>query len=210
MTKMSEDKLIAHEWINTNTSPTHNKFFDDSGYCILKNICDPSILYHPVPKERGLLQYYGKDLDAYEHLEVEDQVMGSVARFNHPQYRRTHRMLKPVIEDVIGRKLYETYFYDRFYFPGQELFKHTDRSAAEISISIHVSTNITHEWPIWVKTPDTYVDDEKSQIKEHGRNIPVTLNAGFRIRSLASFPTAGSILVANSPTRIPDLVKTSA
>tara|TARA_B100000424_G_scaffold261028_1_gene245506 strand:+ start:1912 stop:2631 length:720 start_codon:yes stop_codon:yes gene_type:complete len=178
MAKMAEDKLLAHEWVNTNTSPTHNQFFDDNGYCILKNICNPNVLYHPIPEERGLLQYYGKGLDVYEHLEVEDQVVGSIARFNHPQYRRVHKMLRPLIEEVIGRKLYETYFYDRFYFPGQELFKHTDRPAAEISISIHVSTNITHEWPIWIKTPDVYVDDEKSEIKEHGRNVPVTLNAG--------------------------------
>ena len=56
MAKMAEDKLLAHEWVNTNTSPTHNQFFDDNGYSILKNICDPNMLYHPIPEERGLLQ----------------------------------------------------------------------------------------------------------------------------------------------------------
>jgi len=177
MAKMAEDQLLSSEWGNSNTSPTRNEFFDKNGYFILKNICNPDLLYHPIPEERGLLQYYGNGLNDYEHLK-EEQVVGSVARFNHPQYKRIHKLLKSPIEDVIGRKLYKTYFYDRFYFPGQELFKHTDRPAAEISISIHISTNIIHEWPIWVKTPDTFTNDERSEVEKHGKDVPIVLNAG--------------------------------
>ena len=59
----------------------------------------------------------------------------------------------------------------------EELVRHTDRSASEISISIHVSTNIIQKWPFWIKTPDIY-DDEKSEVKEYGKNVSINLDAG--------------------------------
>jgi hypothetical protein len=31
--------------------------------------------------------------------------------------------------------LHPTYFYDRFYFPGQQLKRHSDRPACEVSVS---------------------------------------------------------------------------
>ena len=65
------------------------------------------------------------------------------------------------LEEIIGRKLYNTYYYDRYYFPGQELTRHADRDACEISVSVHVSTNLEGkdaDWPFWIKTPDTYTD----------------------------------------------------
>ena len=69
------------------------------------------------------------------------------------------------IEEIIGRKLYTTYFYDRFYLPGQELKKHTDRDSCEISVTVHIDTNIKEHWPIWVKN-----------VK--GENISVVLEPG--------------------------------
>ena len=42
------------------------------------------------------------------------------------------------LEKHIGRKLYNTYYYDRFYFPGQKLERHADRDACEISVTVHV------------------------------------------------------------------------
>ena len=38
---MEEEDLIKSEWENTGTSPTKNGFFDQYGYFILKNLCDP-------------------------------------------------------------------------------------------------------------------------------------------------------------------------
>ena len=46
------------------------------------------------------------------------------------------------LEEALGRKLYNTYYYDRFYYPGQALSLHADRDACEISVSIHISTNL--------------------------------------------------------------------
>ena len=176
---MKIEEIVQYEYDNHGTSWTRNEFFDTNGYLILKNLCDPEKLFHPVPEERGLFNWKGSDeLDKFTHEEVENQVNGSVARYWHPQYRKIHSKIRSTIELVIGRKLYNTYYYDRFYFPGQELKKHTDRAACEISVTIHVSTNIKESWPIWIKTPDVFEDSSKKKLLSTGENKYVHLEAG--------------------------------
>ena len=174
---MNIEEVVKSEYENQGTSWTRNEFFDTNGYIIIKNLCDPEKLFHSVPKERGLFNWKGSDkLDKFTYEEVETQVNGSVARYWHPQYRKIHSEIRLILEQVIGRKLYNTYYYDRFYFPGQELKKHTDRPACEISVTIHVSTNIKESWPIWIKTPDTFED--KTMKIANGENRFVHLEAG--------------------------------
>ena len=159
---MEEAQIIASEKINQGSAWTNNKQFDSDGYYVIKDLWDVEELYHPLPSERGMLRYWGKEPDQFEHNQLEEQVNGSLSRYNHPQYRRIHSKIGEKIEKVIGRRLYTTYFYDRFYFPGQELKKHTDRDSCEISITVHVSTNLEEDWPIWVKTPNIYTDKTKN------------------------------------------------
>ena len=174
---MNIKEVIFNEYQNRGTSWTRNEFFDTNGYLIIKNLCDPEKLFHSVPKERGLFNWKGSDkLDKFTYEEVETQVNGSVARYWHPQYRKIHSEIRLILEQVIGRKLYNTYYYDRFYFPGQELKRHTDRPSCEISVTIHVSTNIKELWPIWIKTPDTFED--KTMKTASGENRFVHLEAG--------------------------------
>ena len=174
---MNIEEVIKNEYQNQGTSWTRNEFFDTNGYIIIKNLCDPEKLFHSVPKERGVFNWRGSDkLDKFTYEEIETQVNGSVARYWHPQYRKIHSEIRLILEQVIGRKLYNTYYYDRFYFPGQELKKHTDRPACEISVTIHVSTNIKESWPIWIKTPDTFED--KTMKIANGENRFVHLEAG--------------------------------
>ena len=169
---------IKHEYDNYKTSWTRNEFFDENGYLIIKNICDPKILFDNIPKERGQLYYRGKSLDDYEHIATESQVNGSVSRYSHPKYREIHNKIRFILEQLIGRKLYNTYYFDRFYFPGQELKKHTDRPACEISISVHISTNLKEQWPFWIKTPDTFSDQSKSELISIGKDVPINIESG--------------------------------
>ena len=176
---MNIEELTRSEYENHGTSWTRNEFFDTYGYLIIENLCDPEKLFHPVPKKRGLFNWRDSDeLDKFTYEEVENQVNGSVARYWHPQYRKIHSEIRLILEQVIGRKLYNTYYYDRFYFPGQELKKHTDRPACEISVTIHVSTNIKESWPIWIKTPDTFEDKTMKTLIASGENRFVHLEAG--------------------------------
>lgn len=135
------------------TSWTRNENFDRDGYFIVKDLCDPQELYREVPAVRGQINYWGSKEDQFNYMPEEGQVDGSLATYSHPQYRQIHSKVRIKLEKIIGRKLYNTYYYDRFYFPGQDLKVHTDRNACEISVSIHISSNTDKPWSLWVETP---------------------------------------------------------
>ena len=178
---MTEEQIVAQEKLNTGTAWTRNDSFEKNGYLLIKNLWDPEELYHPLPPVRGQLNYWGKRVDQVNHIDVESQVEGSLARYWHPQYRQIHSGIRLKLEKELGRKLYNTYYYDRYYFPGQELTKHADRDACEISVTVHISTNLEGkdaDWPIWIKTPDTYTDKTKSTILVPGENRSLVLHAG--------------------------------
>ena len=178
---MTPEQIIISEMLNTGTSWTRNDFMEKHGYLVIRDLWDPKELYHPVPTKKGQYSYYSKNLDDYDHDPVEHQVDGSTARYWHPQYRTIHSSIRMKVEKELGRKLYNTYYYDRFYFPGQELKRHTDREACEISVTVHVGTNLQGkdaDWPIWIKTPDQYLDETKRTTITNGDNCPVVLRPG--------------------------------
>jgi len=178
---MNELQIMMQERINSGTAWTRHDSFEKNGYLLIKNLWDPEELYHPLPPVRGQLNYWGKREDQVSHVDVESQVNGSLARYWHPQYRQIHSDIRLKLEKELGRKLYNTYYYDRYYFPGQELTKHADRDACEISVTVHISTNLEGkdaDWSIWIKTPDTYTDKTKSTIIVPGENRSLVLHAG--------------------------------
>lgn len=178
---MNEQQILIAEKTNSETSPTKNPVFDENGYLVIRNLWDPRELECPVPELRGQLNYLGKKTTDFIHVPIEQQVNGSVARYWHPQYREIHSQIRLKIEKSIGKKLYNTYYYDRFYFPGQDLKRHTDREACEISVTVHVGTNLPEnkkDWPIWIKTPDTYENKKKEKIKSPGEARSVILYPG--------------------------------
>jgi hypothetical protein len=176
--QMTEEQLFYQERLNTGTAWTHNEQFEKDGYLVVKNLWDPKELYRPVPEERGQINYWGKRLDQFTYYELETQVEGSLACYWHPQYRSIHSGIRLKLEKILKRQLYNTYYYDRFYFPGQALTRHADRDACEISVTVHVSTNLKQPWPIWIKTPDTYGDDKKTNVIKVGENRSVNLSPG--------------------------------
>ena len=179
--QMTEIQLIQQERLNTGTVWTRNKEFDKNGYFVVKDLWDPDELYHPVPELRGQINYQDMNPENYQHIPVENQVEGSVARYWHPQYRKIHTGVRKKLEKELGRKLYYTYYYDRYYFPGQALTKHADRDACEISVTLHISTNLPDDlkdWPIKIKTPDVYTDKSKSAILVPGEERSCVLNPG--------------------------------
>lgn len=150
--------ICDRERNNSGTSPTRNKNFDRDGYIVVENLCDPEKLYRPVPEKRGVVIRYEKGQVDFEEEEV--QVEGSSSCYKHPQYELIHTQIKYQLEELIGRELIETYYFDRFYFSGQSLKWHVDRDPCEISVSVHISSNLDEPWSFWIKTPDTYDGEE--------------------------------------------------
>ena len=179
--QMTEEQLVFQEKFNCGTSWTRNESFEKNGYLVVKNLWDPKELFSSVPEHRGQYTFFGKNPENFQYIPLENQVEGSTARYWHPQYRSIHSGIRIKLEKELGRKLYNTYYYDRFYFPGQALARHADRDACEISVTVHISTNLEGkdaDWPIWIKTPDTYTDETKSEVSVPGENRSVILKAG--------------------------------
>lgn len=131
---------------------TNNECFDRDGYFLVDNLCDPKALFDEVPSKRGQIKYFGSK-DKFEYFENEPQVEGSLSRYSYPKYKQVHSEVRLKVEKVIGKKLFNTYYYDRFYFPGQVLSPHVDRPACEISVSVHIGTNLKGYWPFKIETP---------------------------------------------------------
>jgi len=156
---------------NTGGSWTHNNQFDRQGFFIVKNLCDPKELITPIPEDLGQKMYDKITGRMHYASEVEPQVPGSTARNNFPQYKEPHTKIRLEVEKHIGRKLYNTYYYDRFYYPGQVLDYHLDRSPCEISVSVHIGTNLEGDdmkWPFYIESPDKYKDEKKVEVLEYG------------------------------------------
>ena len=176
--RMTLEELQMQERMHSGTSWTRNEQFEKDGYLVIKDLWDPKELFVEVPEIRGQINYWGKKKDQFNFDPLETQVEGSLACYTRPEYRHIHTGIRLKLEKEIGRKLYNTYFYDRFYFAGQALTLHADRPACEISVSVHISSNIEECWPLWIKTPDTYNDETKTIVKEEGESRSVCLKPG--------------------------------
>jgi hypothetical protein len=81
----------------------------------------------------------------------------------------------PVIERTIGEELLPTYAYARLYSNGDELVKHTDRPACEVSVTIQLGRSHDYVWPVYMGSKE-YIMDEGNAIiyegcqVEHWRN----------------------------------------
>jgi hypothetical protein len=128
------------------------EFFNKYGYMVIRGIWDPKDFQEEPPKERGQINYYGK-VDKFSFEPLEQQVNGSLARYNHPKFKYDHSQIRLKLQKILGEELYNTYYYDRFYFAGQRLYRHTDRDACEISLTYQISANTKKPWPICFEDP---------------------------------------------------------
>jgi hypothetical protein len=139
--------------LHRGTAKTNNSFLEENGYVVVPSLYDPKKLYFDLPEGITGQLNYGKTIVDVTHVADEGQVSGSLSRYGHPQYRSVHNEIRLKLQEIIGKPLCNTYYYDRFYFEDQELVKHVDREACEISVSIHIGTNIKEPWAFCLTTP---------------------------------------------------------
>jgi hypothetical protein len=142
-------------------------YFEKYGYLVIKNLFDPKEIYESVSKERGQINYYGS-LEKYQHIPEETQVNGSLSRYNHPKYKFIQNQIRLILQDILQEELYNTYYFDRFYFEGQRLIRHKDRDACEISVSVQISTNSLIPWSFCIQNLE-------------GKEVSADINDGWGI-----------------------------
>ena len=156
---MSRSEVIAFrrdhadrsEKENTGSSPTGHSLFDSMGFLLVRDAI-PSHLIPDAPEEVqcGRLSNGVANNDGSEN-----QVSGSLERYNTPGLLDTFLFVQNLVETTIGKPVYRTYYFDRFYHTGEVLDYHTDRPSCEISVSFHCGSNIPApycEWPFFIKS----------------------------------------------------------
>ena len=138
---------------------TDKEIFERDGFLeVPEIIIDPKNLFIEPPKNHdgsrtsGSLKYSLRQEPHYDKNET--QVPGSFSVYNNPKYREIHRLVRRVVQNILEIDLHPTYFYERFYYAGQELKRHSDRPACEISVTLQISTNLKEPWDIWFQKPD--------------------------------------------------------
>ena len=138
---------------------TDKEIFERDGFLEVPGIIiDPKNLFTKPPKNHngsrtsGSLKYNLRQEPQYDKDET--QVPGSFSVYNNPKYREIHRLVRRVVQNILEIDLHPTYFYERFYYAGQELKRHSDRPACEISVTLQISTNLKEPWDIWFQKPD--------------------------------------------------------
>jgi hypothetical protein len=102
--------------------------FDKNRYIYLKGFLDENNC-------RELTQELNKYIEQGETTK-DSQCPVSEAIHGTPTFDKLLEDLLPHFEKACGKQLYPTYSYARLYKPGEELKKHTDRPACEISATV--------------------------------------------------------------------------
>jgi hypothetical protein len=102
--------------------------FDKNGYVYLKDFLDLDNCKELTRVLKGLV--------AEGKTTQDDQCPKSEAIHGTSTFDKLLEDLLPHFEKVCGKKLYPTYSYARLYKPGEELKRHKDRPACEISVTL--------------------------------------------------------------------------
>lgn len=144
-----------------NNFNTKSESFEKDGYLYLPNLVeDIDAYYEKYPQKpdgtgaRGMVKFHPKRPDKFQYVEVDDQAPNSFCRYYAPIYKTLHYQIRKRLEEVLDIDLLPTYYYDRFYYAGQDLKRHYDRPACEVSVTLQIDTNSNKPWPIGFETPD--------------------------------------------------------
>ena len=138
-----------------NSSRTNHEQYDRDGFFVIKNIIDVSSLTEDVPEYCGTFNYtmgVKKEVDGKDEIPTTSSNRHS--RRNTPIFARAYLKVKQRIQKEIGKELYNTYWFDRYYFNGSYLTPHADRPACEISCSIHLGSNLKEPWVFGIEDGD--------------------------------------------------------
>lgn len=76
----------------------------------------------------------------------------ATSSYNHLPFIRKLVEKVPHVSEILGEPVLPTYVYGRIYRTGDDLPRHRDRDACEISLTVNLSQN--GGWPIFMQKPD--------------------------------------------------------
>lgn len=97
------------------------------------------------------------------HILGDEQAPNSPSQYNYIRFLELLCEKTSEVSKILGEKVLPTYTYGRVYKKGEELKRHRDRDACEISLTVNLSNGAS--WPIFFQKPD-------------GAEVSVILNPG--------------------------------
>lgn len=152
--EISEVQKIAKSF--RGKSKTGHKEFDQDGALFVPNLLDVTEMVR-VPEERNQMRKYFKDGSYVIYpADLPDGAPLNVGSetYGYPEYKSKFFEVKRKLEKILGKRLHETYYFDRFYFNGDDLKYHYDRPACQISVSINIQQPENCDWPFNLTTPN--------------------------------------------------------
>lgn len=130
--------------------------YEENRYAVIRRVVAPDSM--------AVIRDYALMLRQHEKYYNREPITDSLDHYADVMGESLLLELKPILEDVTGRKLLPSYSWLRIYYPGSELPKHIDRKSCEVSASITVGYDADQQWPLFVES--------------QGREIPIELEPG--------------------------------
>lgn len=119
-----------------------NQLLQKKGAFLCKNILSKEMCVFITHAMLRKYHIHGNDGDI--------QIPNALATLDHNFFLETlHEQIWPKLEIILEEELLPTYTYARLYSNGDELKKHQDRPACEISITVQLGRSHHFAWPIY-------------------------------------------------------------
>lgn len=119
--------------------------FKDQGYSIIKSVISEEM--------REFITQYALFDEMQNYAPLDDFVPNAHSKYADPAMETLLLSLQPMMEETTGLSLIPTYSYYRVYRNGNDLIKHKDRNACEISCTVAFDfsySDSNFEWPIYM------------------------------------------------------------
>lgn len=135
---------------------TSSEIFAQQGYVLVKGFIDKSVAkyLHDYLLFTTRIRQFGGGSSG------DPQVPDSFSAIHgDPAFEALLWHVHPKMEECTGLELIPTYSYRRLYRRGNDLKKHKDRPACEVSATIKLSDSGGYNWPIWMVDTPYDLDD---------------------------------------------------
>ena len=130
--------------------------FKEKGYTVLKGVLPEKVVdfvykYFLMKRKVADIFYKNKYIPPNSPewgIWTDAQVPGTYSAYGDIAMETILVEIKPLMEKITNKNLFETYAYARIYKTGDVLHKHTDRFSCEISTTLNLGGD---PWPIYIE-----------------------------------------------------------
>jgi hypothetical protein len=138
---MAEEKLVEE------VQKTPREQLLENNYLVVNNFISPD-------EAKFFYEQFKKvSVEHPEEFVKDEYCPSSLAIYNYKLFVHLLLARLPVMNELMQESMLPTYTYARMYVNNEELTKHKDRPACEVSVTLHLGNDGTN-WPIWFTKPN--------------------------------------------------------